>query len=337
MLREFSQLPSGLLDRTIEELEEFLGGPSLIHLQGQRDPALFISVLLHGNEHTGFLALQEILRQYLVPGDGLPRSLSVFIGNVAAARHNKRRLPGQPDYNRIWRGGDLPEAQMMLQVKDIMQQRGLFASIDIHNNTGMNPHYACIAKMDPRHMQLARLFRRTVVYFTKPSGTQAVVFSDLTPAITIECGLSDDVHGIQHVREFLEACFHLVEIPSHPVRPHELDLYRTVARIRIPDDLEFAFDDEAGAATTPIVLRADIDQLNFSELDAGTAVGQVRSNGPIRLLEEDPDGGSLPHGYLQYVDNRIVFKERLIPSMLTRSRSAIRDDCLGYLMKRKSY
>ena len=41
---------------------------------------------MHGNETTGWFAIREVLRG-LVDGDGfdLPRSLSLFIGNTAAA------------------------------------------------------------------------------------------------------------------------------------------------------------------------------------------------------------------------------------------------------------
>lgn len=60
---------------------------------------LFVSMLLHGNETTGLLAVQRLLDKYR--DQPLPRALSVFVGNVEAARLGLRRLEGQPDYNRI--------------------------------------------------------------------------------------------------------------------------------------------------------------------------------------------------------------------------------------------
>ena len=47
-----------------------------------------------------------------------------------------------------------------------------YASIDIHNNTGNNPHYACVTSLNDRDLHLARLFSRTIVYFKKPVGVQ---------------------------------------------------------------------------------------------------------------------------------------------------------------------
>ena len=148
MLTECDTLPDGLLEAKVEELEALLGGPTLIHLPGRRPEPLFITVLAHGNESTGFYAVQALLRIWR--DRKLPRALSIFIGNVAAASQAQRFLDGQADYNRVWPGAecvDSPEARMMQQVVDQMRQRKAFASIDLHNNTGINPHYACINRV----------------------------------------------------------------------------------------------------------------------------------------------------------------------------------------------
>ena len=95
MLNTYEHLPAGLLEAGVGELEDLLGGPSLIHLPGRRPEPLFVTVLSHGNETPGFTAVQALLRHYR--DRELPRSLSLFIGNVAAARHGQRRLDGQID------------------------------------------------------------------------------------------------------------------------------------------------------------------------------------------------------------------------------------------------
>ena len=145
MLNILDQIPAGLLDARPEQLEDLLGKPTLIHLPGRREEPLFLSTLLHGNEPTGFLAIQQLLKQY--QNKTLPRSLSIFLGNLPAAKQNLRRLDNQPDYNRIWPGTEEPESaetRLMQQVVDEMIQRRVFASVDVHNNTGLNPHYACV-------------------------------------------------------------------------------------------------------------------------------------------------------------------------------------------------
>jgi len=143
MLNILRSLPPGFLHSTARDLHRILPGPTLVHLEGRRTPALFVSILLHGNEDVGLQAIQLLLRHYR--DRPLPRALSLFVGNVAAAERGVRRLPGQPDYNRAWPGGEeegSAEHALLSQVVEEMQQRGVFASIDLHNNTGLNPHYA---------------------------------------------------------------------------------------------------------------------------------------------------------------------------------------------------
>ena len=175
MLNEINKLPDGLLECPLESLESLLGGPTLIHLPGRRPEPLFVTVLAHGNESTGFYALQALLKKYR--DQELPRALSVFIGNVAAASQGLRFLDGQSDYNRVWPGTeqpDAPETVMMQRVVDSMRARKAFASIDVHNNTGINPHYGCINRVDNQFLHLASLFSRTVVYFIRPTGVQSM-------------------------------------------------------------------------------------------------------------------------------------------------------------------
>ena len=216
LLRHYQALPQGMLDAEPAQLAELLGGPSLIHLPGRRERPLFVSVLLHGNETTGVLAVQALLKKFRERE--LPRALSIFIGNVDAARDGLRRLAGQPDYNRVWPGSehpDSPEQRMMAEVFDTMKLRRPFASVDVHNNTGINPHYACINRIDHRFMHLASLFSRTLVYFVRPVGVQSMAFAHLCPSVTVECGKVGQSASEDHAREFLEACLNLSEIPDH--------------------------------------------------------------------------------------------------------------------------
>jgi len=97
---EWNEYPLDLLEIPISKICNVLKKPTLIHLSGKREPAFFAALLLHGNEHTGFFALQKLLKKY--ENKTLPRSFSFFIGNVEAAPKNLRFLPHQRDYNRIW-------------------------------------------------------------------------------------------------------------------------------------------------------------------------------------------------------------------------------------------
>jgi succinylglutamate desuccinylase len=331
MLNETDILPDGLLEVAADGLAELLGGPTLIHLPGRRPEPLFVSVLAHGNETTGFHAVQSLLQKYL--DQELPRALSLFIGNVDAARQGRRYLDGQPDYNRVWPGtahAECDETRMLQRVVDSMRARGAFASIDVHNNTGINPHYACINRIDNRFLHLASLFSRTVVYFIRPLGVQSMAMSHVCPAVTIECGKPSHEYGTAHARDYIDACLHLQALPDHPVASHDVDLFHTVATVKIPEQVSFGFDDEA----VDLCLLSDIDHLNFRELPAGTPLGWLRDGTILQLDVRDENDQDVQDRYFAVTDSRLITARPLMPSMFTLDRDIIRQDCLGYLMER---
>lgn len=327
MLHRLHEFPQDLLNAPARELYKVLPGPTLIHLKGRRDQPLFVSTLLHGNEDTGLVAIQRLLRD--MAGEELPRSLSVFFGNIQAARHNRRRLDDQLDYNRIWTGeGDSLEHRMMREILKEMASRQVFASIDIHNNTGLNPHYGCVNRLDHRFYHLATLFSRIVVYFIRPTGVQSMAFAEICPAVTLECGRVGEEAGIQHAKEFLRSCLHLSEIPDHPIPPHDIALFHTVATLRVPPGASFGF----GKTKADFVFDRNLDHLNFQELSPGTLLGH--REGERRLIVLDENGHAVGDRYLDYSGGQIRTKAPLMPSMLTLNREVILQDCLGYFMER---
>lgn len=332
MLTVLDRIPPGLLNCEADALADVLRGPTLVHLPGRRQPPLFVSVLLHGDEDAGWLALRQVLRKYAEAE--LPRALSFLIGNVQAARSRERFVRGQPDYNRVWFATDVapanPEQAMAQTVTRAMRERGVFASIDVHNNTGLNPHYACVRRLDHRFLHLATLFSRTVVYFTKPDGVQAEAFAALCPAVTVECGQPGHAYGVEHAAEFLNACLHLAEIPAHPVAAHDIDLYHSVAIVKIPPQVSFGFDND----DVDIRLAPDLDTLNFRELPADTLLGRVRCGSDARLAVVDERGHDAAAHYLRVIDGEIRTAVPVMPAMFTLSPRAIRQDCLGYFMQR---
>jgi len=335
MLQELYSLPDGLLDADARDLNELLGAPTLIHLSGERTPALFVSVLMHGNETVGWDGIRALLKDRLVRfGElRLSRSLSLFIGNVSAAAAGVRHLPGQPDYNRVWPGTESPhspEQDLMRRVVDIMDRRGIFASVDIHNNTGCNPHYGCVNVIDNRFLHLANLFSRTLVYFIRPTGVQSMAMAQLCPAVTLECGKVGEKHGTDHAREYLDACLHLSALPDHPVHPQDIDLFHTVAQVKVPEQLSFGF----APAEADLQFSPELEHLNFRELPRGTAFGRVNGRRTVRLDVRDERGLDVADRYFRVEDGELRLRLPVMPSMLTRNEVVIRQDCLCYLMER---
>jgi succinylglutamate desuccinylase len=330
-LIELDEIPDGLLElQSARDLHTILPHPTLLSLEGHRKEPLFVTALLHGNEDTGLFAVQEILRKYRERG--LPRSLFVFFGNVYAAAKELRRLDGQPDYNRIWPGSEAPEsdeARLVQRVIARVTEKPLFASIDIHNNTGKNPHYGCINKLDTHFLYLASLFSRTIVYFETPKGVQSLAMAEYCPAVTIECGKPHLPKGTEEAARFIDTLLHLSKFPRH-LQHKDTDVYHTAVRVVIPETFTFSFSDE----TADIRLLPELEESNFSELPAGTLFALIKAGSNARFTAYDDTGHDRFGEYFVIQENEIRLAKAMMPSMITLDERVIRQDCFCYLMER---
>ncbi len=323
-------VPDGLLERDARRLHEVLPGPTLLRLAGRRDDWLFLSVLLHGNETTGWETARALLARYV--DTPLPRGLLLFIGNIAAAHEGLRQLDWQPDFNRIWKGGEEPHQRMAGEVLAEASRRPLFAALDIHNNSGRNPHYACVTRPDSASLRLATLFSRTVVYFTRPDTVIARAMAELCPAVTVECGRPGEAFGVSHALDYVDACLHMDHLPDTPVPAHDLELYHTVATLRVPSAHTLSFVDDG----SDIVFNPHIDEFNFRELPPGTALGRLADTAALVVEARDESGDPVTEHYFTTRDDELVTRVPLMPSMLTCDPRIVRSDCLGYVMRRYS-
>jgi len=137
-------------------------------------------------------------------------------------------------------------------------------------------------------------------------------------------------YGVEHALEYLDACLHLAEHPRHPIAHGDIDLFHTVAIVRVPEDISFGF----GCDDRDLCLLDDLEHLNFRELPPGTSFGLAGSlmDIPFDVLnEEDVNVGGR---YFELDQAVIKTRTPLMPSMLTRDETVIRQDCLCYLMER---
>jgi succinylglutamate desuccinylase len=329
MLTVYGSIPGGLLDCEASELHTILPGPSLIHLPGKHPDPLFVSVLLHGNETTGWLAVRQVLKQY--QEKTLPRALSLFIGNIHAAKQAARHIEGQPDYNRIWKADSgLDEDDMVREILEQMEQRNVFASIDIHNNTGHNPHYACINRLATPFFELATMFSNTVVYFLKPDGVQSLAFANLCPAVTVECGKPNEKSGITHASDFILSALSLEEFEEHSRDIHNLNIFHTVVIVKLKEGLSIGMEGEDCA----LQLLPELDYLNFNELEPGKVLARVREPDYMPVMALNEFGKDVADKYFEIKDGMLCTTTEVMPSMLTLDMDIIRQDCLCYLMER---
>ncbi len=185
-LAVLSELPDDFYDFRVSNILQVFPTPTLIHLKGKKGQPLFISILLHGNEFSGLKTMQALLKKY---ADDLPRPVYLFIGNVLAAASGLRVIPCQTDFNRCWPGTDIEKndaTKMMQQVVNIVTEKPLFAAIDLHNNSGFNPHYACITDVTQDNYHIAAMFNHIGMVFRSPKGVSTMAFDGICPAATLE-------------------------------------------------------------------------------------------------------------------------------------------------------
>lgn len=333
MLTVRDSLPDGLLECRAADLYELLGGPTLIELPGLRADPLFVSILMHGNEDVGLGAIQRVLK---ARADGpLPRALMLFVGNVEAAAKARRRLDNQPDYNRVWPGAtseaDTAEGRMMAQVHQRIIDRNVFAAIDLHNNTGRNPHYAVVCTRDRPVLALAGLFSRRLVQFRGLPGTQTASLTGYIPAMTAECGRPGSSANEMAVARFLDQVFDLAELPASPPMGAGPDLFHTLGVVRIGPEVSFSFD----GSEADLCLDPQLDRLNFDRLAAGTIIGRSTHAMPLVMIDEE--GRDVAADFFEVEEGFLRLRRAVTPAMLTTDMSVVRQDCLGYLMESLDY
>ncbi|MCX5933563.1 MAG: hypothetical protein NTU99_02060 [Pseudanabaena sp. LacPavin_0818_WC45_MAG_42_6] len=212
-----------------------------------------------------------------------------------------------------------------------MRSRGVFASIDIHNNTGRNPHYGCITHLDKHSRHLARLFDKTVVYYTSPKTVQSYAFGKFCPAIVLECGQPDKPDGTAHALEYVETCLNLDSFDDLPDSANaDIDLFHTVAIVKVPEEINFSF---TGEPDDDITFPNGMDCLNFCELPIGENFGAAKTERAYlsALSEEGEEHGDR---YFQIQNGKIILKVPVMPSMLSLNDDSVREGCLCYLMER---
>jgi len=347
-LIEHEGLPKGILALQAHELYRLLDGPTLLHLPGKREPALFVSVLLHGNEQGGWEALRRLLADFERRGEPLPRAMSVLVGNVEAARFRLRRLDAQPDYNRVWKDGTRllaqgegaavgdasPEVRMARDCLERMQARGAFAAVDVHNNTGVNPHYACITRLDTASVALARAFSRTMVYVRTPDTVLAAAFAPFTTTVILEAGRPGEQRGVEEVERYLRHCLTLDRLPE-AVPQLGTDLFETVATVRIRPGVHFGFSEPGHPGDErDLHLLDEFEHFNFDELPAGTLFGHVRPDAPLPLDVTDVGGRDVADRYFRVEGNELRLAQDLVPAMFSPDPRIIRQDVVCYFMQR---
>ena len=332
MINLLEQLPAGILEVEANQLNKFVENHTLVHLEGKVKRPLFISILQHGDETTGWDALKALLQNH--PGQ-LPRSIYLLFGNVEAAAQNLRQLDGHPDFNRCWPGlhhKSCEVANKMTFITDLMAKIKPFASIDIHNNSGRNPHYAGINSLNAEFVNLGSLFSDTIIHFTSPDGIQSGAFAPFCPAVTIECGMSGTADGIEQTHTFLENLIRLSSLQSVPGIAEHQQVMNIFSTVKVKPEISIGIEGDVYGEVDFVIID-DLDYLNFHMINEGTVFGRTQTaDTPMPFAVTDQIGHDITDLYFEQKGLEVITKRKVVPAMITQSIHAIRLDCLCYFM-----
>ena len=332
-LNLLNDLPDTFLDISYRDIKNIFDKPTLIHLKGRKEPALFVSIMLHGNEFSGLQIMQEILKKYKESdGYALPRSIWLFVGNIEAASQGLRRLDNELDFNRAWPGTPEPEAptaKLIAQVMEKITENELFAALDLHNNTGKNPPYGCISVVNEKNKYLSSFFNHIAMVFHTPKGVSTMAFDDICPAITLECSTPGNPLGIDKAVALIDDLMHMDHFPEKPLPSHDLQLVHNNAVLKVADNVNFGFEDDEG--NFDLTLVENFDRHNFTRLETSEVFAHTTLEKPLIATAED--GTDITDELISNDNGAISLKKPLMPAMITLDKRIILQDCLCYLLE----
>lgn len=329
-------IPSAFLSISHREIKNLFMTPTLIHLKGEKPTALFISILLHGNEFSGLQIMQEILKKYqTTEGYKLPRSIWLFVGNVDAAQMGVRLRDGQIDFNRAWPGTPEPNSDTAILIQEVMDRitrDELFASIDLHNNTGQNPPYGCISVVNEKNKYLSSFFNHIAMVFQSPKGVSTMAFDEICPAITLECSTPGNEPARKRAFDLIDDLMHMDHFPTKPLPAHDLQLVKNTATIKINANVTFCFeDDDSNNSDMDLTVVKNFDHHNFTLLEENEVFAYAKV--AKALLVTSADGTDITDEIIQNDNGKLSLKKALMPAMISMDKKIVLQDCLCYLLE----
>ncbi len=304
-----------LLHVEAHELHRYLKRATVFDLRQTAVRPFFVSTLLHGNETSGWDAVRRFISDYP------DASIVLFLGNVDAAAEQMRHLPDEADFNRIWR--QKPWRSAMTQ---LLERFNPWCGIDIHNNSGPNPHYSVVTDKTASTLALAALFSNKVIFTDHTLDILAHTVSFHCPALTIETGTVDDPASEQRAYDFLVRLNHLRRVPEMHYR--EMETYETVGIVKV--------EHENGSLENFPRFDTSLKQKSFDTLPAGSPFIDCLPPGWKVNVSDPAHDRDLTHDFLEFHDKRAFLKRDVVMSMFTNTPLLAIQDCVCYFLKTTS-
>ena len=315
-----------------EDVEQFLAmltDCTYIDVEGVDNTRTTVfTVLIHGSEPSGFIAMHRWLRAGLKPHT----NMRFIVASVSAAQKEPvfthRYLPKEEDLNRCFDGSDNPKlahrAQMII---DLIKACDAQLVVDLHNTSAPSAAFSVSRFDEPEYLAACSFFCDRMLLTHLNVG--ALIEQELgCTFIAIECGASSDAsheiayHGIRSLAlsdDFRQGdCFAPIHVMKSPVR---VELVADASLI-YADENDESFD---------LVIKSDIESCNMDIIPEGYCIGWI--NGPVTMLILRGEfGDEITNQALKIEQGKLITKHDLQMFMATSDVDMAKNDCLFYIV-----
>jgi hypothetical protein len=202
--------------------------------------------------------------------------------------------------------------------------------VDLHNNTGHNPPFSVVTRLDETRLALTSLFSHLCIHNDLRLGTLIEATEDDFPGVTIECGRAGnpaaDVTAFEGLERYLEE-----EIPSAPTGG-DLTVLEKPIRVCIPNGTRLAFAEQA-VAGADLTVMGDIDRHNFQLMPPNEPVGWVEDADAWPVVARGADGQDVSRELFGMRGKLLETRQAGVPIMMTTDPVGAASDCLFYLVR----
>ncbi len=308
---------------------EQLGSSTIIEVDGE-DTSCWrvVSVLVHGNEPSGFFAAYEFLKNELIP----KTNLAIVIASVRAARHSPqfthRFVPGEFDLNRRFGNDDCHDrvTELARQITEYIRSKHPLCVIDLHNTSGNSPAFAVSVKDDLEIKRMASVFTKTMVITRLVVGSLMEQDFDC-PIVTIECGGANNSRSHKIAYQGLLDFARQQHMP--PLEDVFFETFQHPMRVELRSGISLDYG-EYKNQDVAITLRQDIEKLNFVEIEKATRFGWVNRHLADCLRARNENGDNVIEQLFEVKNNQLLSRQPLRVFMATGRADIALSDCLFY-------
>ncbi len=305
------EFDDGLLEVEAKDLHQWLSGPTIFDLRHHRKRPFFVATLLHGNETTGWDATRHFIEAHP------EASFILLVGNPTAAAAGMRHLPHEMDFNRVWL-----QEPWCSTLRALLADVDPWCGIDIHNNSGPNPHYSVVTNRKAATLSLATLFSNKIIFTDHTLEILGHALSLHCPALTIETGTVDDPRSEERAFNMLHQLNELDEVPDASF--DALESFATLGIVKVQHE-------HADLCTFP-QFSTELEDKSFSVLPAGSRFAERLSNGWHLTVSNPANKLDLTCEYFDFRDQGVYLKQDVVLSMFTRKPLLALQDCVCYFL-----